>query len=98
MQPICPPPPFLQVPGEPPIKWKDWYRAFNAYLGAIDGLRFRPDRKKWVLLHSLGLEGQSILEHLPPLGIGGEGDEIDEYQTTIKRLELHFDKPPNIVV
>ena len=98
MQSVIPPPPFLQSPGEPPIKWTDWFRAFNTYLGAIDGMWFRPERKKCLLLHSLGIEGQNILEHLPQYVHEGDGDQLDEFQETVKTLEQHFHKPPNLII
>ncbi|KAJ1173813.1 hypothetical protein NDU88_005639 [Pleurodeles waltl] len=67
------------------------------YLGAISGARFRPERKKNILLHSLGFEGRSVFKYLPALVLE-EGEEIDEYAETVKKLELRFDIQPSLVV
>ncbi|KAJ1136332.1 hypothetical protein NDU88_002749 [Pleurodeles waltl] len=45
----------------------------------------------------LCFEGREILKHLPEIEIA-EGEELDEYQETVKKLVLRFDKQPSIVV
>jgi hypothetical protein len=55
---VCPPPPFFQTPGDPPIPWTRWVRIFNNYIlaGFPDDLDVA--KKKAILINSLGTEGQ----------------------------------------
>lgn len=73
------------------------FDGFETYLGAIGAMRFRAERRKYLLLHSLGFEGRSILKHLPS-PVVDEGDPLDEYQDTVKRLQARFDVQPSLVV
>lgn len=49
---ICVPAAFLNEPGKPSIKWKNWIRAFENYLVAIDGKGYEPERKKAIAIRS----------------------------------------------
>ena len=98
MQSITPPPlPFLQHPGDPPLEWKMWLRSFNAYLGAIDAQKFRPERKKNILYYHLGIEGQNVFDHLPEYN-PTEEENLDEYQIAVAQLSSYFSKTKNLVV
>ena len=97
MQSVNAPPSFVESPGEPQIQWKYWFDAFETYLGAISALRFRPERKKWLLLHSLGFKGRSIYKHIPDLEQEGV-EALDEHQTVVKKLDKRFDSPPSSIV
>lgn len=33
--PLSPLPPFLALPGEPPIPWPHWYESFQTFVAAI---------------------------------------------------------------
>ena len=88
MQAFSPPPAFLEQPGEPPIKWSIWFEAFETYLGAIGASRFRAERKKCLLLHSLGFEGRTIFKHLPDLPKAEGKDALDDFGITVKKLKI----------
>ncbi|XP_077523583.1 uncharacterized protein LOC144134554 [Amblyomma americanum] len=60
-----PPPPFLPVPGRPAVAWPQWFRIFENYVLASGASDCTPDRRKALLLHSLGVEGQRIFYTLP---------------------------------
>ncbi|XP_077519781.1 uncharacterized protein LOC144129488 [Amblyomma americanum] len=62
---LAPPPPFLPVPGRPAVAWPQWFRIFENYLLASEASDCTPDRRKALLLHSLGVEGQRIFYTLP---------------------------------
>ncbi|XP_072141280.1 solute carrier organic anion transporter family member 4A1-like [Dermacentor andersoni] len=57
---LAPPPPFLPVPGRPAVAWQQWFRIFENYLLASGASDCTPDRRKALLLHSLGVEGKSL--------------------------------------
>ena len=61
---LPPPPAFLPVPGEPPIPWREWYADFENYLIATDLDSAAHPRRKAILLHCLGTEGQRITRTL----------------------------------
>ncbi|KAG0445042.1 hypothetical protein HPB47_001674 [Ixodes persulcatus] len=63
---LAPPPPILSAPGRPAVAWPQWLRMFETFLLATGASDFTPERRKALLLHSLGLEGQRILFSLPP--------------------------------
>ncbi|XP_078503469.1 uncharacterized protein LOC144762184 [Lissotriton helveticus] len=67
-------------------------------VGDEDGIRYRAERKKCLLLHSLGFEGREIFKHLPPLVRNNAEEDVDEYTETRLRLELRFDIKPSLVV
>ena len=82
MHAISPPPAFLETLGEPPVRWSIWFDAFENYLGVIGVSSFRPERKKCLLLHSLGFEGRSIFKHLPDV-VHDEGVILDDFQEAV---------------
>ncbi|XP_077541262.1 uncharacterized protein LOC144153500 [Haemaphysalis longicornis] len=57
--------PFLPEPGRPPIPWTQWHQIFENYLLASGASEFPPERRKALLLHSLGVEGQRVFSSLP---------------------------------
>lgn len=98
MQSVTAPVPFLETPGDPPVKWKQWFDGFETYLGAIGAIKFSAERRKYLLLHSLGYEGRSILKHLPPAPVVPGEEPCDEYDETVSKLQARFDVQPSIVV
>lgn len=65
MSGLAPPPPFLPTPGRPAVPWPQWLRIFENFLLASGASDCTPDRRKALLLHSLGVEGQRIFYTLP---------------------------------
>lgn len=59
---LAPPPFFLATPGQPPLPWDQWEQMFNVYLVASGAAEFTPARRKAILLHCLGPEGQRIYQ------------------------------------
>lgn len=88
---------FLESPGTPQIQWRPWFDAFETYIGAIGASGYRAERKKFLLLNSLGFEGREVFEHLPDIVLA-EGEVVDEYQEAVKKLEIKFDVRPSFVV
>ncbi|KAL1474865.1 hypothetical protein MTO96_037704 [Rhipicephalus appendiculatus] len=62
---LAPPPFFLATPGWPPLPWEQWDQMFNVYLVASGVAEFTPERRKAILSHCLGPEGQRIYQTLP---------------------------------
>lgn len=62
---IAPPPPFLATPGEPAVPWSRWIRLFENFLLASGADELSPPRRRALLLHCLGPEGQRIYDALP---------------------------------
>ena len=87
----------IQMPGVAPFQcygdpnqvsqnWEKWKKAFQYFLGA-SGIT-NDARKKAVLLHMIGLEGQEIFETLSPTG--------DSYEHALEALGDHFSVRKNI--
>ncbi|KAH7955590.1 hypothetical protein HPB52_001676 [Rhipicephalus sanguineus] len=55
-----PPPSFLSSPGDPPITWSDWKLIFQAYADAAGADGTKPERRKALLLNSLGQAGLKV--------------------------------------
>ncbi|KAH7945194.1 hypothetical protein HPB49_007809 [Dermacentor silvarum] len=52
-------PPFLNVPGTPPILWHKWKKKnFRVHLKATGGSGWEDERRAPALLSALGIEGQ----------------------------------------
>ena len=85
MAQLSQPPQFLPEPGTPVLPWTQWLSAFQNYLLAMDGSSFSAARKKAILLHCLGMEGQRIYDTLPER----ENPPADatEYDNTLYVLE-----------
>ncbi|KAL1448373.1 hypothetical protein MTO96_044082 [Rhipicephalus appendiculatus] len=62
---LAPPPPFLLSPGRPVVPWEQWHRMFHTYLLASGATEFSPERRRAILIHCLGTEGQRIFNTLP---------------------------------
>ena len=94
---IFQPPPFLQNPGDPPVVWKQWISLFQTYLTAIGADEdFSHARKKALLLHCLGVEGQRIFSTLPGSSTSHpKGSEPFIY--TLEILKSHFEPTLNVV-
>lgn len=82
---------FLPCPGEPAIPFKIWVRMFENYLLVINatGNTWPEARKRALLLHCLGSEGQRIFHTLPESG--------DDLATAITALGKHFNPAINVV-
>ncbi|KAL3181490.1 hypothetical protein MRX96_036844 [Rhipicephalus microplus] len=65
---ISPPPPFLETPGTPAIPWHRWFRLFQNFVLASGADEWPATRRRALLLHCLGPEGQRISDALtaPP--------------------------------
>ncbi|KAL1486270.1 hypothetical protein MTO96_009336 [Rhipicephalus appendiculatus] len=61
---LAPPPFFLATPGRPPLTWEQWEQKFSVYLVASGAAEITPERRKTILLHCLGPEGQRIYQTL----------------------------------
>ncbi|KAH7944976.1 hypothetical protein HPB49_003784 [Dermacentor silvarum] len=61
---LAQPPPFLHVPGRPPVPWLQWHRMFENFLLASGASDCKPERRKALLIHSLGVEGQRVFSSL----------------------------------
>ncbi|XP_077485377.1 uncharacterized protein LOC144095559 [Amblyomma americanum] len=105
---LAPPPPFLPVPGRPAVAWPQWFRIFENYLLASGASDCTPDRRKALLLHSLGVEGQRIFYTLPlpsmdnkrsedSKGTGNTRPEVSSYDIAVAALHAHFSATSNVV-
>lgn len=85
------PPPFLSVSGEPPLPFETWQKIFQNYLIVIQatGDAWPEARRRAVLLHCLGTEGQRLFYTLPDTGT-----TFDEAMTA---LQKHFVPKVNVV-
>ena len=88
MQGVTPPPFFLASPGEPTLSWSKWKKVFQNY-AVVCSPNLGLERKRALLLHCLGAEGQEILEHLPELD-ANETRGLNDYEITLKKLDEHF--------
>ncbi|KAL1451247.1 hypothetical protein MTO96_006304 [Rhipicephalus appendiculatus] len=110
---LAPPPPFLPAQGRPPVPWPQRLRMFETFLLASGASDFMPERRKALLLHSLGIEGQRIFFTLPPHASetapsGSTATETDEvkklaaapssYEQAVAALTQHFASASNVVV
>ncbi|XP_039505749.1 uncharacterized protein LOC120461595 [Pimephales promelas] len=86
------PSPFLPCPGEPAIPLVTWLRMFENYMLVINatGDSWPEARKRALLLHCLGTEGQRLFYTLPDTG--------DNLASAVKALKEHFIPKRNVVV
>ncbi|KAI2643843.1 Retrovirus-related Pol polyprotein from transposon 17.6 [Labeo rohita] len=86
------PAPFLPCSGEPAIPFITWRKIFENYLLAINatGGSWSDARKRAVLLHSLGTEGQRLFYTLPDTGT--------TFEHAMNALEDYFMPKVNTVV
>ena len=87
------PEPFLPDPGKPRVPWKDWIRLFNNYMTATNYAELASNRKKAILLHLIGLEGQTVYYSLR------DDTQIanNTYEQVLQCLENHFADKVNVV-
>ena len=83
---------FLPCPGEPSIPFETWLRMFRNYMLVINATRnaWPTTRKRAILLHCLGAEGQRIFYALPDSGTSLE--------QAVAALQKHFIPKVNVVV
>lgn len=84
---LPPPDSFLPLPGEPIIPWSQWKKSFEQYLLATGLDTASSARKRAILLHLLGAEGNRIFNSLD--------GTLDTYAATITALDGHFKKSRN---
>ncbi|XP_077551303.1 uncharacterized protein LOC144164995 [Haemaphysalis longicornis] len=103
---LAPPPPFLPAPGRPSLPWEEWEQTFTVYLLASGAAEFPPERRKAILLHCLGAEGQRIYRTLPAGSSAAEpavqekppAPATDEYESALIALRQQFSTSCNVVV
>ncbi|KAH8042650.1 hypothetical protein HPB51_025153 [Rhipicephalus microplus] len=100
---IAPPDPFLPTPGRLVQPWFRWHDMFKVYLLASGASEFSPERRKALLLHSLGPEGQRIFNNMSISQAAKkteeEGTEAtpDVYDSVVTALAKHFDATCKLV-
>ena len=85
------PPPFLPHVGEPPIPFETWRKIFDNYMLVIHarGDAWPDARRRAVLLHCLGPEGQRLFYTLPEQGT--------TYEDAMTALVKHFVPKVNVL-
>lgn len=103
---IAAPPTYLAEPGKPKCTWLQWRRMFENYMIACDLASAEPVRKRAVLLHALGAEGQRIFYSLPAASNTSttittsstdDNEQSNEYMVALQILEAHFSPTVNVV-
>ncbi|XP_040066500.1 uncharacterized protein LOC115323033 [Ixodes scapularis] len=103
---LAPPPPFLQTPGRPSLPWEEWEQTFTVYLLASGAAECPPERRKAILLHCLGAEGQRVFRTLPA-GSSAAAPAVqdkptaattDVYASALAPLRKQFSTSCNVVV
>ncbi|KAH8019191.1 hypothetical protein HPB51_017879 [Rhipicephalus microplus] len=101
---IAPPDPFLPTPDRPVQPWFRWHDMFKVYLLASSASEFSPERRKALLLHSLGPEGQRIFNTLSISQAAEKTEEEgtratpDVYYSAVAALAKHFNATCKLVV
>ncbi|XP_075722619.1 uncharacterized protein LOC142765461 [Rhipicephalus microplus] len=109
---LAPPQPFLPTPGRPSLPWDEWEQTLTVYLLASGAAEFPPARRKPILLHCLGAEGQRVYRTLPAgsnaaapgSAAAPEVQEkppagaTDEYEAALSALRQQFSTSCNVVV
>ena len=93
---IGPPSAFLPTPGRPTVPWETWKQRFSTYLLATGGDAFAAERKRAILLHCLGEEGQRIQETLPPAVKQEDSETV--FDLTLRQLDSFFVPKVNVIV
>ncbi|ROL53705.1 hypothetical protein DPX16_2426 [Anabarilius grahami] len=88
---LPPPAPFLALPGEPPIPWTHWLQSFETFILVVGLTDVCAARKKALLLHCLGAEGQRVLGTL-------ESGTTNNYDTAVELLFAHFAAPQSVLL
>ena len=88
---LPPPPVFLATPGDPPVPWTRWLSTFETYLMAsgVDWANVTAARRRAILVHCLGIEGQRISASLT---------ETDICATAVTALRNHFGPKRSVVM
>ncbi|XP_038063014.1 uncharacterized protein K02A2.6-like [Patiria miniata] len=94
MASIPPPPFFLVTPGTPPVPWTQWRGMFETYTVASAANTYPAVRKRALLLHCLGTEGQRVFHTLPQ---ENAGENEDEFDSALRVLDRHFKPKLNVV-
>ncbi|KAJ8362815.1 hypothetical protein SKAU_G00116460 [Synaphobranchus kaupii] len=83
---------FIPCPGDPTMPFNTWLRIFENYLLVINatGTDWPDARKRAVLLHCLGTEGQRLFYTLPNTG--------DSFTAAVTALTAHFIPKVKIIV
>ena len=79
---LSPPSHFLATPGQPPVPWLRWLHSFTTFLTAAELDTAMDARKRALLIHCLGQEGQRIFHSLPNNGT--------TFDTATAALASHF--------
>jgi len=80
---------FLASPGEPAVPWKRWVENFKIYLTASGLNTVAADRKRAILFHCLGTEGQRLAQSL---------EQIDTYDNAVTALENYFGPKKSVMM
>ncbi len=86
------PSPFLSTPGDPSIPWNRWIEQFDTYLlasGISGNRKISVDRKRAILVHCLGTEGQRIFRSL---------EDTDSYEDAVTALEKQFGSHRSVIM
>ncbi|KAK0142863.1 hypothetical protein N1851_019189 [Merluccius polli] len=86
---ISQPPALLDTPGEPTMLYTTWIQMFENYLLALTANDMPDKRKRALLLHCLGTEGQRIFLSLPDVGTS--------YKSACDALKAFFVPRVNVV-
>ena len=97
IQGLALPPSFLATPGTPIIPWNQWSKLFINYMLACDATAYSNERKKAMLLHALGAEGQRTFHTLTEDFITVDDDDTC-YTKAMKMLKSHYAPTMNVVV
>ncbi|XP_064469674.1 uncharacterized protein LOC135384402 [Ornithodoros turicata] len=96
-------PPFLELPGKPYIPGAQWRRMFENYLDCVTDATLSSKRKKALLLHALGKEGQRIFFTLPVPQVTAspstdkKEEASDPYAEAIATLEARYAETFNVI-
>ena len=87
------PNPLLATPGEPPVPWSRWILSFKTYLTAsgLDATEILDPRRRAILIHCLGAEGQRIFGQLDDTITGMYDKAVDE-------LEKYFGPKTSVMI
>ncbi|KAJ8349338.1 hypothetical protein SKAU_G00244680 [Synaphobranchus kaupii] len=80
--------PFLALPGEPPIPWIRWQESFETFIAAVGLEEASDSRKRALLIHNLGSEGQRIFRTFGP---------APTYAECVTKLSGHFAAPQSVM-
>ncbi|KAJ8332628.1 hypothetical protein SKAU_G00424170 [Synaphobranchus kaupii] len=86
---LPPPSLFLALPGEPPVPWSRWISSFETYILAAGLEEVLDGRKRALLLHCLGAEGQRVF---------GTLGTVTKYTEAVELLKTHFAAPQSALL